>query len=131
MTAELRCSRLGAYWVCVSALPAAFVSQSIASSLSARAGRRRLILALALGAALGAVVMDRSTRLAWFLVGRMMQGIGAGGQVALATEAYATFTPAAAWSCFALGIASLVAGTVAGPLLGELVAANLGWVGFF
>lgn len=74
--------------------------------------------------------MDRSTRLGWFLAGRAMQGIGVGGQVGLASEAYATFTPAAAWSCLHMGIALLVAGTLGGPLLGELVATNLGWVSF-
>ena len=74
--------------------------------------------------------MDRSTRLDWFLAGRAMQGIGAGGQVALAFEAYATFTPAAAWLCLHIGITLLGAGTLGGPLLGELVATNLGWVSF-
>lgn len=59
-----------------------------------------------------------------------MQGIGAGGQVTLASEAYATFTSAVAWSCFDMGITLLLAGTLGGALLGQLVATNLGWVSF-
>lgn len=85
-----------------------------------------IVAALLFGA--GALVCALAPSMVWFLAGRLLEGFGGGGLVALAFVSVERLFPRAIWpQLFAIMSAIWGVAAFSGPLLGALFAESLSW----
>ncbi len=117
-------------WVASVGLLAMTASTPLWGKAADRRGPRPLLLAAITVFVLGSLGAGLAGSMAWLVTGRGVQGVGAGGILALSNTLVAVLVPArergryTAWFGAAFGVASL-----AGPLLGGLLVDTpwLGW----
>lgn len=117
-------------WVASAALLTMTAATPVWGKAADRRGPRPLLLAAITVFVAGSLVAGAATTMAWLVVGRAVQGIGAGGILALTNALIAVLVPArergryTAWFGAAFGVAS-----VGGPLFGGVLVAapGLGW----
>lgn len=91
-------------------------------------GRKPLLILAQLFFALGGLFASTATTMGQLIGWRALQGVGAGGLMVLAQTIVGDMVPAERRSKYLGWIAALFAvGSIAGPLVGGLVADNLGW----
>lgn len=105
---------------------------AIASALADRYGRRRIYMLSILVFALGSVVTILAPSFGFFLLGRAVQALGAGGLFPVATAAIGDVVPPSRRGA-ALGLIGATWGlaAVAGPILGGVLAHYLSWKWIF
>jgi EmrB/QacA subfamily drug resistance transporter len=117
-------------WVASAGLLTMTAATPLWGKAADRRGPRPMLLAAITVFVLASVVAGSAGSMAWLITGRALQGVGAGGILALANTLVAILVPArergryTAWFAASFGIAS-----VAGPLLGGLLVDTpwLGW----
>jgi EmrB/QacA subfamily drug resistance transporter len=117
-------------WVASAALLTMTAATPVWGKAADRRGPRPLLLGAIAVFVAGSLVAGAATAMAWLVIGRAVQGIGAGGILALVNALIAVLVPArergryTAWFGAAFGVAS-----VGGPLFGGVLVAapGLGW----
>ncbi|MHA6622944.1 MFS transporter [Pseudonocardia sp. DLS-67] len=117
-------------WVASATLLTMTAATPVWGKAADRRGPRPLLLAAIAVFVAGSLVAGTAGGMAWLIVGRAVQGVGAGGILALVNALVAVLVPArergryTAWFGAAFGVAS-----VGGPLFGGVLVAapGLGW----
>ena len=117
-------------WVASAALLTMTAATPVWGKAADRRGPRPLLLAAIAVFVAGSLVAGAAPSMAWLIAGRAVQGVGAGGILALTNALVAVEVPArergrfTAWFGAAFGVAS-----VGGPLFGGVLVAapGLGW----
>ncbi len=117
-------------WVASAALLTMTAATPVWGKAADRRGPRPLLLAAIAVFVAGSIVAGVAGGMAWLVAGRAVQGVGAGGILALTNALIAVLVPArergryTAWFGAAFGVAS-----VGGPLFGGVLVAapGLGW----
>lgn len=116
------------FWIGSSYLLAMCISQPILSSMSQLYGRKSIILLSTLLVGTGSLISADSNAMAFFLAGRTIQGLGAGGLTVLSYTTYGSLEKAAA-NKFLVGMScSIALGTICGPLVGAVLNGGSDWV---
>lgn len=125
---SLHISYIEAYWAGTSFVLASAVCQPLFPACAAALGRRATSIVALIVFVVGTVLCSVSHGPATFLAGRTMQGIGAGGMLALTYVAMVDlFEIRKRGSAMAIvGIAWLL-GTAIGPIIGGAVCAHATW----
>lgn len=133
MTVALAASNAGTTWILSSMSVGLAVSLLAAGALADQIGRRRVFVLGAWGFAAGSALSAAATGPVMFIVGRLVQGLGAAGIVAtglgLATAAAARTTERAAVASW-WGV-SMGAGIALGPVLTGLLDLGGHWRVFY
>lgn len=77
----------------------------------------------------GALIGDYANQIALFLVGRSLQGLGAGGLVILTYVTHEDLLGSQASAYLAAIICSVSVGTISGPFVGAVLNESHRWVG--
>ncbi|KAF2022508.1 hypothetical protein EK21DRAFT_11274, partial [Setomelanomma holmii] len=88
ITTDLKGNATESFWASASFMLASCVSAPIAAHLADSFERKNVILSLVLTLGLGSLTEDYAKSLALLLAGRAIQGLGAGGLVAMAYTVY-------------------------------------------
>lgn len=131
MVADLEGSASHSFWIGASYLLAMCIAQPIFSKLSSILACRGVVLSSIVLLAVGSTVCERATTLLLILVGRTVQGLGAGGLTILPYALYDHLEGLAPESGMrfvsAIAVSSAV-GTVCGPLVGAISDGDQDWV---
>lgn len=104
------------------------ISQPILSCLSQVYGRKSIILFSIVMLGLGSLICEDSEMMSFFLLGRTIQGIGAGGLTVLSYVTYGDLDKTAG-NKFLAGMSSGIAlGTICGPIVGSALNNDSNWV---
>ena len=115
-------------WVATAYLMAGATMVTMYGRLGDRYGRRRVMLASLSIFALGALVCCLAPTLLWLIGGRVLQGLGGGGLMALSMAMVGDFLPPRKRAAFQGYFSALfTAAHVCGPMIGGAVVANLSW----
>lgn len=115
-------------WTVTSALLAITVSTPLWGKLSDMVGRRALVNAALVIFIVGSAVSGFAFDSVSMIVGRAIQGIGAGGLLALVQVVLADIiSPRERGKYMGLFGAVMAAGTIGGPLLGGFLTDTVGW----
>lgn len=104
------------------------MSQPILARLSDVFNRRSIILASVLMLGVGSLVCESADTTALLLVGRTVQGFGAGGLTVLSYALYGDLEPRSGLRFLTALSLFIAAGTVCGPLLGAALSEGHQWV---
>ncbi|MBK1662019.1 MFS transporter [Paracraurococcus ruber] len=119
-------------WVVVAWLIAATIAAPVFGRLGDAFGRRRLLLAALLVQAAGAAVSAGAPAFGWLLLGRVLQGFGAGGLATLSMALIAEAVPPRERGRFqAWIVACFTTASCLGPLLGGWLTGGFGWRAVF
>ncbi|KAK8073337.1 major facilitator superfamily domain-containing protein [Apiospora phragmitis] len=128
ITKDLRGSAFEAFWAGTSFLLASAVLQPLWAELSDIGGQKSTLLAALLLFTLGSVLAVASTSFALLLVGRVVQGVGVGGLVALTyviVTHLVSLQERGKW--FGLISFQWALGSTIAPLIGGALAQNANW----
>ncbi|KEZ42428.1 Major facilitator superfamily transporter [Scedosporium apiospermum] len=128
MSSDLGGTALQAFWSGTGFLLASAVFQPTIAGLSAVFGRSNLIYVTSLLFAIGSLIAALANNFPVIVAGRVIQGAGGGGIIALTEVIVTDLVPLAdrgRW--FAILSAVWSVGTVAGPLIGAGFAQNVSW----
>jgi MFS family permease len=107
---------------------ASCVSVPIAAHLSESIERKSVILSLIMMLGLGSLAGDYSKDMAMFLAGRGVQGLGAGGLVAMTYTIYGDMNERSKQRFLVAICCFTAAGTVGGPFIGAAISESGNWV---
>ncbi|RAL08024.1 putative transporter [Aspergillus homomorphus CBS 101889] len=125
---SLNGTAIESFWFGTAYLLCATTFQPIFASLSDAFGRRKLVLTGILFFLVGTIVGSVSTSASTMLVGRSLQGIGAGGMFTLVGVVITDVVPLRERGLYFGIVAALVGfGAVAGPLAGGGFAESVTW----
>ncbi|KAF9730138.1 hypothetical protein PMIN04_007915 [Paraphaeosphaeria minitans] len=127
ITADLGGNATESFWIGAAYLLAMCMSQPILARLSDVFNRRSIILASILMLGIGSLVSDSADTTALLLVGRTVQGFGAGGLTVLSYALYGDLEPRSGLRFLTALSLFIAAGTVCGPLLGAALSKGHQW----
>ncbi|KIV82200.1 hypothetical protein PV11_04327 [Exophiala sideris] len=129
---ELNGRAIEAFWAGTSFLLASTVVQPILASFSHIFGRKPVLLISLTVFAIGAIVCALSKNFTHMLVGRSIQGIGAGGIIVLTDIIVTDFVPLRKRGKW-FGLVSMMwaIGSVTGPVIGGAFAERASWTWIF
>ncbi|KAL5378643.1 hypothetical protein PMIN06_011500 [Paraphaeosphaeria minitans] len=127
ITADLGGNATESFWIGAAYLLAMCMSQPILARLSDVFNRRSIILASVLMLGVGSLVCESADTTALLLVGRTVQGFGAGGLTVLSYALYGDLEPRSGLRFLTALSLFIAAGTVCGPLLGAALSAGHQW----
>jgi MFS family permease len=107
---------------------ASCVSVPISAHLSDTVSIKNVILSLILMLGLGSLAGDYAKSMAMFLVGRSMQGLGAGGLVAMTYTIYGDMDEQRRPKFLAAICCFTAVGTAGGPFIGAAISDGAAWV---
>lgn len=116
------------FWIGASFMLASCVSVPISSHFTKSFDLKGVVLALILTLGLGALAGDYADSMGLFLAGRSLQGLGAGGLVALAYTVCITMREASKPKMMAAICFSTAVGTIGGPFAGAAISHSSTWV---
>lgn len=110
-------------WTIAGFILGAILAGASAGQISMRLGLRLSMVLAAAAYALGCIVSGAATEIATFLVGRLLQGIGAGWVVGLCYVAIGTMFPQSLWARVLAAVSGVWGvATLLSPLIGGLFA---------
>lgn len=115
------------FWFAASYLLAMCISQPTIAQFSTVFGCRNVILASILLLGIGSTIIEASKIPSIFLLGRSIQGVGAGGLTVLSYIAYGDLDPISAGRFLGSLSASISLGTICGPLIGASLNNKTNW----
>jgi len=119
-------------WAVASFLLGSILGGATAGRLSVRLGLRPALAVGGLAYALGCAASALAPSIVWFLVGRLLQGLGGGWVVGLCYVAVTSLFPQGLWSRVFSALAGVWgAATLVSPLIGGLFAEAGFWRGAF
>jgi MFS family permease len=116
------------FWIGASFMLASCVSVPIAAHLSESFERKNVILMLILMLGLGSLAGDYAGDMGMFLAGRGVQGLGAGGLVALTYTIYGDMGEGRKQKFLVAICCFTAAGTAGGPFIGATIGDSGNWV---
>lgn len=128
MNTELRGNATQSFWIGASYLLSICISQPVLYDLSRAMARTSVTLLSIVLFASGSLLCADAGSLIVLLVGRCVQGSGAGGLTVLSYAAMGSLQPQAASRYASVLSVSTAAGTVCGPLLGAVLSTKYTWV---
>jgi MFS family permease len=129
ITEDLHGSATESFWISASFLLAMCISQPIVSNLSTCVKRKSLILSSFLIWGLGSITVDYAAGIVFCLVGRSVQGLGAGGLLVLTYVAYGDLKKHNIADKYLRAITcSAAVGTISGPFIGASLSHKSSWV---
>lgn len=104
------------------------ISQPILSCLSQLYGGKNIILTSAVLLGVGSLISGDSETMAFLLLGRTIQGLGAGGLTVLSYVTYGHLESSTGHRYLAGMSLSMALGTICGPILGSALSRSGDWV---
>jgi MFS family permease len=130
ITVDLSGDATQGFWISASFLLASCISVPLTSHLSGFFERKNAVLSSALLLGVGSLLGDHAESMGTLLVGRSIQGFGAGGLVMLAYAVYGDLEHSQSAPRFLRGLTcSIAVGTACGPFIGAALSDNGLWVG--
>jgi MFS family permease len=128
ITADLEGDATQGYWVGASYLLASCISVPLTSNIIALFEHKSSVLSSIVLLGLGSLLGDYAESMDTLLVGRSVQGLGAGGLVMLAYAVYGDLEHSESAPRFLRGITCCIAvGTASGPFIGAVLGSGI-WV---
>ncbi|KAH8710286.1 major facilitator superfamily domain-containing protein, partial [Phaeosphaeriaceae sp. PMI808] len=127
ITIDLGGNATESFWIGASYLLAMCMSQPIMSRLSEIFQRRSIILASIMMLGIGSLVCESAGTIALLLVGRTIQGFGAGGLTVLSYGLYGDLEARDGLRFLSAISLFIAAGTVCGPLIGAALSNGHLW----
>ncbi|RFU35015.1 hypothetical protein B7463_g1332, partial [Scytalidium lignicola] len=128
MAQKLKGTAIEAFWSGTSFLVTSTVFQPSYAALSHIFGRKPVIFVALMLFAVGAIIAAVANNFTVILVGRSLQGIGAGGIISLTEIVVSDMVPLkerGKWFGFISGVWAI--GSVSGPIIGGAFAQNVSW----
>jgi MFS family permease len=130
ITADLEGDATQGFWIGASFLLASCISVPLTSHLSKSFERKSPVLASIVLLGLGSLLGDYAKSMETLLVGRGIQGLGAGGLIMLAYAVYGDMEHSQSAPRFLRAITcSIAVGTASGPFIGAALSDSDIWVG--
>jgi MFS family permease len=130
ITSDLSGDATQGFWISASFLLASCISVPLTSHLSGFFERKNAVLSLTVLLGLGSLLVDHAESMETLLVGRSVQGFGAGGLIMLAYAVYGDLEQSQSAPRFLRGLTcSIAVGTACGPFVGAALSDDGLWVG--